>query len=177
MKLVAPNAGRNRVMEYLRLLIDEELTRLPDHPTAAQMEKLLRYDDFHAIKDAKKLQTIADGPSDLIVPGPKALRAHHIIPEYVQTKLSALGVDVGNMNKTPVKVFTDEAHFGAGQDSLHKKMNAWGEGALSPAKVAQSADKTELIDNLITFYKQSNHEDMAKVVRGWARQRSIPYTL
>ena len=122
------------------------------------------------------MQTVEDGESDLVVPGPEQLRAHHIVCKYIQTQLKTLGVDVGSFGDTPVKVFTDEAHYGAGLNSLHNKMNAWKQGALSPSSVAQYTDKTKLIDNLIQFYVENQFGDMAKVVRGRASQHNIPYT-
>lgn len=46
-----------------------------------------------------------------------------------------------------------------------------------PEPYARTAprDKTDLINDLIKFYKEKN-PDMAKAVRGWARQHGIPYS-
>jgi hypothetical protein len=55
-------------------------------------------------------------------------------------------------------------------------MNAWEEERLSPGRITKYVDNSELIDDLIEFYSDNGNPDLVKVVRGWAKQRGIPYT-
>ena len=184
MKLTMPNAGRYRVMENLRIIQDDSLSKLSVNPTAEEMKTILTVGDARSIRDTKGLQTLADGPTDLVVPGPERLRIHHIATEQYIGRLKELGFSSLDKDDSPAKIFTLTEHFGTGPNSLHNRMyyrfngdTRIGKTVLHPDRLAEFTDPARMTDAFLAFYDSyPEYADLAKALRGYCSKEGVPLT-
>jgi hypothetical protein len=183
MKRVKSNTGMHSGTERLRSASDFMMDSLPGSPTGEQMAEIFTIRDYRALMNSKEIRVVDDGVDWIIQPGAQGQRGHHIVTRRIQQELQGrFGVNITDIDDSPVKVFTYDEHQGPG-NSLHNFMNTWNDGALTPESL-RSTDRYPsnqpglLIDELLRFYKsQPNNPDwvrMAKATRGWANQKGIP---
>ena len=181
---VIPNAGDRHVAIRLQELADHYLAKLPDVPTAQDMDNLFTYADWKYLIQQKGIQLSADECA-AVVPRAGLLRGHHVVEKDIINELMSgrPGFQFQNLDHTtsPVKILTQDEHFGPGDDSLHNKMfwqwnvNESGMSTLNPKRLGEFQNPTDMLNELIDFYV-ANYPDQAKATRGWCIKNNVPYT-
>jgi len=184
---VKPNGGAaegiHKVTHRLRGASDFMMDELPDLPTPQQMADVFTYSDYKALMNSKGIRITDDGADWIVQPGAQGQRGHHTVTRRIQQELQGrFGINIPDIDNSPVKVLTHDEHYGTG-NSFHNLMNSWNNGALTAAKIANPmiyppGNPGKLIDELILFYQsQPSNPDwvrMVKTTRGWANQKGIP---
>lgn len=178
MKEVRSNAELTKIAERLKSASNFMLDDLPEVPSALQMQDIFTVADWKALKQNKNIRIEHDGQSWIAKPGAGDFRGHHIVNERIQEELrDRFGVNITDIDDSPVKVFTKKEHYGEGNASLHNRMNAWQDGVLHPNNLGSFQSKEALLNKLIEFYASDSNTDfvqMAKATRGWAAKHGIP---
>jgi hypothetical protein len=186
MREVLPNASEKNIASRLRTLEQEVKNQIPEFPTAADCDLMLTYEDEKALLKAKDID-IADEDANLqfaefSIPS-RSTHAHHDVPVYIQDALQDphFNISIQNVDDCPVTMLQDWEHIpmpGGPGPSLHADMNAWSRGQLAVGSDFNNnyANATELLNELIRFYKQKSLPNTAKGVRAWAAKHGIPTT-
>jgi hypothetical protein len=189
MKNVKVNSLVEKISFRLRSASDFMLDRLPSSgaPSAQTWSEIFTVNDWKTLIAHKQIRYEYDGFTYVVKPGAGDLRGHHIVTRRIQQELQdRFGVNITDIDDSPVKVFTNTEHYGAGANSLHNRMNAWepppgsNVGRLHPDNLSDPdlyASASDLVSELLRFYKSDPNPDwvrMVKATRGWAAKNGIP---
>jgi hypothetical protein len=186
MKNHLPNAGEFTVGHRMATYQKAVVSQMDDIPTPEQYADCLRIKDYLEIRTQKRITHVLladEAPGPLVrLEGniPKDwLRGHHWPPEYIQNRFKELGVDIPNVDDCPVQILSEFEHGkGGSATAIHRLMDK-GLFPEDPAKLRLLyPEKQQLMDELLKFVKNHPNDDVkpyAKALRGWARERSIPF--